>query len=190
MEQWQKEAEFPIRYIYQENSGKQIAFNRGVQEANGELFLTLDSDDACVPEALARFKYHWDTIPLNQKENFSAITCLCIDQSGEIIGSHFPFDPTDSNSLEIRHKFKVTGEKWGFHRTNVLRQFPFPEISGYKFIPEGIVWSRIARKYKTRFINEPLRIYFEGLDQLTKSGLTEICALVLALWHITAKGLS
>jgi glycosyltransferase involved in cell wall biosynthesis len=42
---WQAESNFPIRYIFQENQGKPAAFNHGVQEARGKLFLTLDSDD-------------------------------------------------------------------------------------------------------------------------------------------------
>ncbi|MBD1896893.1 glycosyltransferase family A protein [Coleofasciculus sp. FACHB-129] len=182
VEQWRQEANFTIRYFYQENSGKHIAVNRGVREAKGELFLVLDSDDACVSEALERFKEHWDLIPEDKKHRFSAVTCLCNDQNGEIVGSRFPFDPTDSDSLEIRYRYKVTGEKWGFHRTEVLRQFPFPEIVGEKTIPQGFVWGRIAREYKTRFINEPLRVYFSGTDQLTRLSPQQI-SLGHALWH-------
>src|SRR5690242_19362698 len=54
--QWQHEAEFPIRYFWQPNAGKHVAMNRGVAEASGSLFLTLDSDDACVPWALERLR--------------------------------------------------------------------------------------------------------------------------------------
>src|SRR6476619_6982250 len=36
---WQQEAGFPVRYVYQPNLGKHVAFNRGVAEARGELFL-------------------------------------------------------------------------------------------------------------------------------------------------------
>lgn len=162
VERWRKEAEFPIRYFYQDNSGKHVAFNRGVREARGELFLSMDSDDACVAEALERFKYHWDTIPKDQKEKFTGVTCLCRDQGGRIVGTRFPLDPTDSDSLEIRYRFKVKGEKWGFHRTDVLRQFPFLQGIRRTYIPEGLVWSKIAREYKTRFVNEALRIYWIG----------------------------
>ena len=169
VENWQKQAGFPIRYLHQENSGKHIAINRGVKEAKGELFLIFDSDDGCIPEALERFKYYWDTIPENIKNSFSAVTSLCKKEDGSIVGTYFPFNITDSDSLEMRYRFKVKGEKWGFHRVDVLRQFPFPEVAGVKFISEGIVWSRIARKYKTRFVNEALRIYYSGNDQLTKS---------------------
>lgn len=186
VEKWQMEASFPIRYTYQENQGKHVAFNRGVQLAQGELFLTLDSDDSCVPEALERFKYHWDNIPINERIKFSAVTALCKDQFDNIVGNKFPMDITDSDYLEISYKYKVKGEKWGFHRTDILKQFPFPILENIKFIPEGIVWSAIARKYKTRFVNEMLRIYWSdetgNADQLMKSGPSRH-ALGHALWH-------
>jgi glycosyltransferase involved in cell wall biosynthesis len=170
VEQWQQENLVPIRYIYQENSHKHIAFNRGVREAKGELFLTFDSDDSCEPQALERFKYHWDAIPLDQKEKFSAVTCLCKDRDGKIIGSLFPFNPTDSDSLEIHYRFKVKGEKWGFHRTDVLRQFPHhvEEIMGF-YIPESVLWNKIAKKYKTRFVNEALRMYWTDQPSIMRN---------------------
>ena len=34
-----------IRYIYQDNKGKHVAFNTGVKNANGNLFFCVDSDD-------------------------------------------------------------------------------------------------------------------------------------------------
>src|SRR6266705_680676 len=98
---WEQQARFPLRYIYQPNQGKHVAFNRGVREARGELFLCLDSDDGCVPKALERLKYHWDQIPFSQRHRFSAVTALCIDELGGLHGSRFPQDITDSDSLEI-----------------------------------------------------------------------------------------
>ena len=59
---WQAAADFPIRYFYQPNRGKHIGFNRSVVEAQGELLLSFDSDDSCAPNALERFKSHWDSI--------------------------------------------------------------------------------------------------------------------------------
>lgn len=159
VEQWKSESGFTIRYVFQENQGKPAAFNRGVQEAQGELFLTLDSDDGCVPQALERLKYHWESIPSKDKEKFSAVTVLCKDQSGRLVGDEFPRDVLDSDSIELFFKYKVKGEKWGFHKTDVLKQFPFPTVRDTKFISEGVVWFAIARKFRTRFVNEALRIY-------------------------------
>ncbi len=164
VKQWQREGAFPIRYYWQENSGKHIAVNRGVEAACGALFLFLDSDDTCVPQALERLKFHWDAIPPDQKERFSAVSSLAQDLQGNLIGSRFPFDPTDSNSLEIRLKYRVSGEKWGFHRTDVLRKFPYPRFGQEKALPESLLWNRIALHYQTRYINEALEIYQPAPD--------------------------
>ncbi|MGB8690237.1 MAG: glycosyltransferase family 2 protein [Microcoleus sp.] len=169
VEQWQQENLVPIRYIYQENGHLHIAYNRGVREAQGELFLKLDSDDSCEPQALERFKYHWDAIPPDQKEKFSAVTCLCKDPDGKILGNLFPFNPTDSDSLEIRYRFNVTGEKWGFHRTDVLLQFLIHEKKIGFYIPEGVRWAKIAKKYKTRYVNEALRTYWADQSSIIRN---------------------
>ncbi len=177
IEKWQTESGFPIRYIYQENQGKPAAFNRGVREAQGELFLTLDSDDACVPQALERFKYYWDGIPLTEKDKFSAVTVLCKDQNGKLVGDKFPRDVLDSDSIELFFKYNVKGEKWGFHRTDVLKQFPFPTVRNAKFVSEGVVWFAIARRFKTRFVNEMLRIYH--MNDKTGDRLTSLSPAAL-----------
>jgi glycosyltransferase involved in cell wall biosynthesis len=161
---WGADSEFPIRYVRQENRGKHVAFNHGVREARGELFLSLDSDDELLPHALERFKHHWDSIPERERAGFSAVTGLCVDGSGELVGTRFPNDPTDSDPLEIRFRYRVQGEKCGFHRTEVLRATPFPEPPGQRYVTESIVWARIAREYRTRYVNEPVRIYHTDDD--------------------------
>jgi glycosyltransferase involved in cell wall biosynthesis len=158
---WQAQAAFPIRYVWQENGGKHVAVNHGVRVARGRLFLFLDSDNACVPEALERLNFHWESIPAAQRRSFSAVSSLAQDTSGRIIGSRFPADPTDSDSFEIRYRYGITGEKWGFHRTDVLKEFPYPVFPGEKTMPESFLWNRIAVKYKTRYVNEPLEIYHQ-----------------------------
>jgi len=159
VEAWQRSGELPIRYLWQENHGKHVAFNQGVRVAHGALFLSLDSDDACVPQALRRFHDHWDAIPDDLKPDFAGVTCLCVDQHGREVGGRFPCDVMDSNGLEIRYRYKVIGEQWGFYRTDVLRHYPFPETIKSHYVPEGLVWSRLARAFKIRFVNEALRIY-------------------------------
>jgi glycosyltransferase involved in cell wall biosynthesis len=158
---WQGQADFPIRYIRQPNRGVHVSWNRAAQEARGQFFVMLASDDSCFPTALERLKYHWETIPEDDRERFSGVTALCADQTGRLIGNRFPIDPTDSDSLEIRLKYKIKGEKWGFQRVDVLRRFPLPIIPGYYgYIPEGLMWDAIARHYKTRYVNEPLRTFW------------------------------
>jgi glycosyltransferase involved in cell wall biosynthesis len=150
-------APFPIRYLYKENGGKHTAFNLGVKEAKGELFLTFDSDDSCVPEALQTFYNIWQTI--ENKEAFAGVTALCMCEKGTIVGDKFVSDVCDATYLEDKYVYKIKGEKWGFQRTDVLKAFPFPEPEGLKLVSEGYVWARISRHYLTRYVNIPLRIY-------------------------------
>lgn len=171
IKKWQAEAFFTIRYIYQENKGKHVASNIGIREARGELFLFFDSDDMCIPVALERFKFYWDSIPDEEKKSFSTISALCVDIEGKLIGHKYPGDIVDTHSIWQQILLHSSGERWGVNRTEVLKHFLFPEIHGEKFIPEGIVWNRMARLYKTRFINECLRIYEYSSDSLSASSI-------------------
>lgn len=171
VEGWQQEAAFPIRYVCQKNGHKKTAFNHGVRLARGELFLPADSDDAFPPNALERFVHHWRAITENERQLFVGVCGLCQDEGGRLVGDAFPGTwGIDSDSLEMRYRFGVRGEKWGFSRTDVLRAHPFPDhLPGH--VPEGIVWTAIANHYQTRFINEVVRIYFQDSgDQITKTG--------------------
>ena len=68
--QYKSNANFPIYYIYQENSGKHVAINRAVERTDSEFFIIADSDDAFKPEALKTFIDAWNAIPDEKKENF------------------------------------------------------------------------------------------------------------------------
>ena len=178
VETWQQMADFPIRYFWQTNQGKHFAFNNGVQKAQGEILLILDSDDACLPYALERFAFHWRSIPATERQQFCGVMSLCMDVQENIIGNRFPRDVMDCNHAEMIYKYKVYGEKWGFLRTEVLKEYPFPAEGISQYIPESIVWRKIAQRYIWRFINEPLRIYYEGQsgspDQLTRASMERI----------------
>lgn len=182
VKKWRETAEFPIRYVYQENQGKHVAMNEGVRRARGQFFLTLDSDDRCVPTALERLREHWMSIPDVRKPAFSGVTCLCEAEDGGIVGDRFPQDVFDSTPQEVRYRYEVSGEKWGFQRTAVMRDHPFPEPEG-THVPENVVWNAIGRKYMSRFVNEALRLYHENDDENSLSEATLGTAETHALYH-------
>lgn len=166
---WIKEADFLIRYIHQANAGKHVAFNKGVADASGELFVNFDSDDACIPEALDVLKRYWFDIPEMDRGSFSAVTAVACYADGSVVGDLFPVSPLDGFPTEIRVKYGVSGDKWGFQTTAAWREFPFPVHVGEKFIPEAASLIRIGAKYKTRFVNDVLLIVYEdGGARLSK----------------------
>lgn len=168
IERFSKEAPFfPIRYFRQENRGKHGAINYALELAHGKFFLIIDDDDQCVPSALERFKALWDSIPDAEKPGFAGIGVLCMDDSGNILGSKFPQDIMDAHWGEIIYKYRIKGDKWLLFSTEILREFPMPEAPSLRIIPEGMIFSQIGKKYKMRFANEALRYYRRDDRQLT-----------------------
>lgn len=162
-----EDAQFSITYYKQENSGKHIAQNVALDLANGELFVPLDSDDTITEDALSEFWNAWNTLPEEDRINYSGVSCHCKDQNGNRIGSSWPQDNLISNDLEITFKYRVTGEKWGMIRVDVMREFKNANVKGH-FLDESTVWFRIAQKYQKLYIDKCLRIYEIGQDSVQK----------------------
>ena len=151
----------PVRYIHKENGGKHTAVNRGVVAARGSFCAVLDHDDWYAPQCLDRLQSEWGRIP--NPRAFAEVQGLCATPDGKVVGSPFARDVFDSDYHELTYVLGLGGDRIGMHRTEVLREYPFPEQFGDAYIPEAIVWNRIARRYRTRCINETLA-YKEYLD--------------------------
>jgi glycosyl transferase cpsO len=146
----------PIRYVFKRNGGKHRAINEGVKHAKGELFFIVDSDDMLPPNALKRVAEVYGQI--KDDRSFGGVAGVDAYPDGRIVGSGLPAPIIDCNSIDIRSKYHVAGDLSEVFRTDVMREFSFPEIEGEKFCPEVLVWNRIACKYKLRYFNEAIYI--------------------------------
>lgn len=147
-----------IRYFRQSNGGKHRAINKGVNEANGELFFIVDSDDFLPDDSLEKIALYSAGIINNT--HFAGVSGRRANYSKkrEIMGSRMTHLIIDSSPIDIRFRHNVTGDLAEVFKTDVLKEFPFPEFEGERFCPEALVWNRIARKYIIRYFDEP--IYF------------------------------
>lgn len=143
----------PVIYKFQENKGKHIAINEGVALAVGELFLILDSDDELPEFALEVIVSKYKQVL--ELPYIGGVAGRGMYKDGNIVGND-NFTEVIANSLQIRYPHKVTGDLTEVFRTEVLKEFPFPEIPNEKFCPEALVWNRIAQKYKLLFFNKPI----------------------------------
>lgn len=159
--------EFPIRYFKKENGGKHTAINLGVKKAQGELFFIADSDDFLPADSLLIVHEEWDKI--KHDDSFLGLSGVDADAKGNIIGSGLPKEYIDCHAWEISTVYKVTGDLKEVFRTEVLRQFPFPEINGERFCPEVLVWFRMARHFKMRFLNRIIYIADYQQNGITSS---------------------
>lgn len=159
--------DFPIIFEKVENGGKHRAINLGVQKARGELFFIVDSDDYLTNTSLEIVDQVEKAIPKEQKKNFAGICGERGYSENEIMGTTFKGDVIDITSLE-RIKYGITGDKAEVFYTKVIKQYPFPEFEGEKFLTECIVWDRIAAAgYKLRYFNKIIYICDYLPDGLT-----------------------
>lgn len=181
---WKAEAGFPVRYVRQENQGKHVAMRRAADEARGALFLTLDSDDGCVPEALERFRWHWESIPPGRRGGFAGVTARCRRPDGSPVGPALPAAVVDSNTVEMLYRYRMRAERWGFVRTDVVRRYSFPAATR-TYLPEGLVWFSIARDFQTRYVNEVLRIYYPEQGSISRTRAAVHAAGMQAMARLT-----
>lgn len=173
-----------IEYYYQKNQGKHMAINHAVSKTHSELFLIADSDDAFTNDAIEKLVAAWDSISPEKRVEYKGVICRCFDsETGEPIGT-FPKKVFDSNDLDANFKLKLNFEKWMLFRTDVLREFPFPDVGkGLKFFPETIIWQQMARKYKTKYIDDALREYFRDQENALTHAKTPRFRENVYLWE-------
>ena len=167
---WMLEAPFPIRYLRQSNQGKHVATNRAVEQANGEMFVIVDSDDWLAKGSLTAIRKAWDSIPTAKRHLYANIAGLFVDNQGKPVTRQFPANVFDCNSVEIETRHRISGEIAMATRTDVRRRFPFPEDVGRYCMP-SLVWNRIAANYLTRYINTPLQYKGYQSQGITLSGV-------------------
>lgn len=156
-----------LHYIKQPNGGKHTALNKGIKCAKGELFIILDSDDQFVPTCLEEMVKIWDRY--NDKEYYCGIMGKSMT-NGKMIGRAFPNNLLFMSYIEY-HFGKYAG--WFLDcceclRTDILKQYSWPENLNTKFIPENYVMDQIGLRYKLILTNEIFKnnVYeYDGITQ-------------------------
>ena len=154
--------EISMHYIKQVNQGKHIAINNGVELSQSELFFIVDSDDYLLPEAV--------TVVLQTHEahghlpKYAGLAGRRIYADGSFVEKPFDFESKFEYNLKLRYDYKIFGDLAEVYLTSILKEYPFPSIENERFIPEGIVWNRIAKNYKLYFLNQGIYVceYIEG----------------------------
>ncbi len=156
-----------INYVNNKvNKHKMSCFIEAIPLAQGEFLLPFDGDDECYPKTLQVFEKEYEDIPADLKSKVAAVTVLCVDQNGKPIGEQFPENPLYCNTFEALLKNQISGEKWGFTKTDVLRGIHVPtKMLNFGFVPESLIWNTVARTgFLTKCVNIPLRIYHVGVE--------------------------
>ena len=164
---WIEEKSLNIHYIKTVNGGKHRAINKGVTLANGELFFIVDSDDRLPDDSLYWVHRYYEEI--KDDDLFAGVAASRAYPDGKKIGGSVSYEILDTDYVSFREKYKVKGDMAEVWRTDILRQYPFPEFDGEKFLTEAVVWDEIAKKYKLRYLNKAIYTCEYLPDGLTKN---------------------
>ena len=133
-------SDFSINYFYKENGGKHRAINEGVVHATGDWIIIVDSDDLLTGDAVAKL---YDVMNHIGSE-FVGMCFRRATLSGHIIGISDPAWIKSIVMQPIMAGHVLKGDLAYVFRTNVMRECPFPEFPGEKFVPELYIWNKIA----------------------------------------------
>ncbi len=151
---WGTDNPFNIVYYKQNNKGKYQAINKGAMLASGSLFYIVDSDDILPPKSIEVVERVYSEI--KDDSSFGGLCGLKCYMNGEKVGGGADFGVLDCNSFEFKFKYKVEGDMAEVIKTDVMKEFPFPDFSPEKFCPEALMFFRIASKYKLRYFYEDI----------------------------------
>lgn len=137
------EKKLRIRYIKKENGGKHTAHNVAVENAQGNLFLCLDSDDILSQYAV---EIIINNIYKLLKDDCGFI-CYKSKSNGELLSKAFKNDFKEHCGLfELNTKHHVVGEFALVFKTDILRKFLFPVFKGEYFIGENVLYDKLEQK--------------------------------------------
>ena len=163
VEHMKQRADFPITYYKKENGGKHTALNYAYHFIKTPLTFIVDSDDMLTEDAISCvnriYKKYKDE---NDVCGFSFLRGK--PDGGYLSTSGVPQDGMKESYVECRINRNIGGDMAEVWYTHCLKEYPFPEFQGEKFLGEDIVWVSMSEKYKMRFFNRVIYIsdYLEG----------------------------
>ncbi|MFB2119330.1 glycosyltransferase family 2 protein [Parapedobacter sp. 2B3] len=154
------ENDIDIHYYYQQNAGKHVAVNKGVQVAKGELFFTVDSDDTLVSHALSAVVQQWQAVLRlpDATTKYAGVCGLRVHEDGGVIGGEVDYETLDVSPIDYRFKLHYKGDRAEVIRTAIMAQYPYPEISGERFCADALTLNRIARHYVMRYFKDGIYV--------------------------------
>lgn len=148
-----KTEDFEIAYFKKENGGKHTACNLGFSKISEELTFIVDSDDYLADDAIETIVQDWSKY---KNEDVGGLSYHKMKFDGTIIGdSYVGGDVVLKTYIDMRINDNVKGDSAEVYRTDILKQFNFPEFKGEKFLSEAILWNKISLAgYKLVYISK------------------------------------
>lgn len=159
-----------FKAVHKTNGGKHSALNVGIKNASGKFFIILDSDDWLTDTAL--FDLYRLCRQIEDDESFSGVLGKNKDaDTGEMIGDPFDLRYPISSYFDLHFvmaQAKYVQDCFDVNKTELLKQYNFPEQSGMKFVPEAWLFDQLGVSYKLLLSNVII-----GVKQYLDGGMTK-----------------
>ena len=189
LDEWKQKNTHEIRYIHKENGGKHSALNVGIHNAEGKFFMILDSDDWLVDNALE--KLHELCTNIEEDDKFSGVMVRSLDiDTNQMVGEAFKESPMVSSYVDYHFvlPFKMDiNDCFECNKTNILRQYHFPEDENTKFVPEAWLFDQVGLNYKLYCTNDILRYIEYQEDGITLTNTFKQKNIVGYLYHYISR---
>lgn len=168
IKEFQDENLLSIYYEKQVNGGKHRALNKGIAQITTPLTYIVDSDDYLPDNAVEVILCYYEKY--RERQDLCGYSFLRCYEDGTVNTAYFKVDEEIDTFCNIRINGNIGGDKAEVFYTDILKEYPFPEYEGEKFLPEDLVWMQMSGKYQMVHINKCTYIseYLEG--GLTKTG--------------------
>ncbi len=140
--EWIKEAKFKIDYHYQENQGKMVAINKGMEYVTGEIVIELDSDDYLLDNVLEGICEDYKKL---DDKTYGIIYRRDLgnkDTSGieEMSGGIYKL-------FDIHNKYGCDFDTTLTFKTDIRRKYKYEVEDDEKFVTEARTYYKIDKDY-------------------------------------------
>jgi len=158
LKKFKKKANFRIRiFHFKKRAGKPRIDNFCIKQSVGEFIVFADSDDAFKKNSFADFIKEWSKIPNETKKKTFALISRIVTSEGKTLENKFNIGNKSISLIDLNNLTQAK-EKWLFIKKNIINKYKFPEIDFY--VPEGIVWEKISKKYNVWIMDNCYRIFY------------------------------
>ena len=170
---WQCRATFNIVYHrLPANGGIAKGLNVGKKLISGKYVVVIDDDDALFDNALAEIKFYIAATEFDYRPDVGSLLFRAVTEDGILHGELSRLGPVfESTSLQMKyvHTKHRVGERCAVTKADVFIEFDHIELPPPNNSLLEVVSLRKARKYKTIYIEHPVRIYWQsdGFDRMT-----------------------
>ena len=171
-DEWKKNSDLEIRYIYKDNGGLHTAYNVAIENIDTELCVCIDSDDFMPDNAVELILNFWDKYG---SDEYAGIVGLDFNLDGKVIGDPLPNQKTVNLIDLFIGKYRIVNGD----RTNVIRTELYKTVAPMKVFPNEKNFNphymhlQISDNYDFLVLNENLRFVDYQSDGMTNSMLKQ-----------------